>query len=643
MKVHDLAKSLDTNVKGFIRFLGEVGIPVKSSSTKLDDDLVEEIKALYKGESKAEQEAVHEIQWRSDSITIQELLDASKLPIGDLMKSALKKGLLVNVNSEIDLPTAQGLLAEFDISIKNTSDGKANAVKDSINKIEEDEIFGDSDNLQTRPPVITIMGHVDHGKTLLLDTIRQSNIIQGEAGGITQHIGAYQVTKNGKKLTFLDTPGHAAFTALRARGAQVTDIVILVVAADEGAKPQTIEAIDHAKAAGVPIIVAINKMDKPDANPEKVKQDLSQHGLLGEDWGGDTIMVPISAKKNEGIDQLLEMLTLMADMNEYKADPDRNSRAIIIESHLSKQRGPIASVLVKSGTLKVSDHFLIDSQYGKVRAMLDDHGKNVKEALPGMPVQILGVTTVPSPGSVLEVFSTEKEAKKEAAERKSNEKAAQPRKSAFDNIQNQNEDTKFLNLLIKGDVNGSVEAIIASINELDFQEVAVQIIHSGTGDINENDVMLGVASNAIIIGFSVGVSAEAKRLSESEKVQIKHYSIIYEILDDIEKAINGLYVPEFEEIETGSIEVRQLFKFSKVGSIAGSYVTDGIVQRSSIVRVFRGKEELHEGKISTLKRFKDDVKEVKAGYECGIVLESFNDLAEGDIIKAYKLQEKNKI
>lgn len=466
---------------------------------------------------------------------------------------------------------------------------------------------------------------------------------QGEAGGITQHIGAYQVTKNGKKLTFLDTPGHAAFTALRARGAQVTDIVILVVAADEGAKPQTIEAIDHAKAAGVPIIVAINKMDKPDANPEKVKQDLSQHGLLGEDWGGDTIMVPISAKKNEGIDQLLEMLTLMADMNEYKADPDRNSRAIIIESHLSKQRGPIASVLVKSGTLKVSDHFLIDSQYGKVRAMLDDHGKNVKEALPGMPVQILGVTTVPSPGSVLEVFSTEKEAKKEAAERKSNEKAAQPRKSAFDNIQNQNEDTKFLNLLIKGDVNGSVEAIIASINELDFQEVAVQIIHSGTGDINENDVMLGVASNAIIIGFSVGVSAEAKRLSESEKVQIKHYSIIYEILDDIEKAINGLYVPEFEEIETGSIEVRQIFKFSKVGSIAGSYVTDGIVQRSSIVRVFRGNEELHEGKISTLKRFKDDVKEVKAGYECGIVLESFNDLAEGDIIKAYKLQEKNKI
>ena len=644
MKVQDLSKEIGKNVKEFIRFLSEMGVKAKSGSTRLDDSVVEEIRALFKGETPQDKERVDVFTWDKPTITIQQLLTQSKVQIGDLMRGALMKGLMVNVNSEIPLDTARELVAAFNVTIETSDTVAEPTLKANVTKIREAELSHDSGSLITRPPVITIMGHVDHGKTLLLDTIRQSNVVDGEAGGITQHIGAYQVEIHGRKLTFLDTPGHAAFTALRARGAQVTDIVILVVAADEGIRPQTIEAIDHARAANVPIVVAINKMDKPDANPEKVKQDLATHDLVSEDWGGSTVMLPISAKKKQGITELLEMLVLMADVQDLKASVTLPAKAVVIESHLSRQRGPVATVLVKSGTLRVGDHFIIDGDYGKVRAMRDDLGKEVSQATPGAPVEILGISSVPSPGSILEVYKEEKEAKKEAELRKGELETKKRRALSLESLsqQIQEGDLKPLNLVVKADVNGSLEAIVASINDLKTGNVHLQIIHYATGDVNENDVMLAIASQALVICFNVGVNAEARRLADSEAVSIRHYRIIYEILDDINKSIKGLYTPEYEEVKTGVIEVRQLFKFSKVGVIAGSYVTEGKVQRNSIATVTRNGQEIYKGKIESLKRFKDDVKEVTYGFECGVVLDDFSSLQEGDIITAFVTQEKHR-
>jgi translation initiation factor IF-2 len=644
VKVQDLSKEIGKNVKEFIRFLSEMGVKAKSGSTRLDDSVVEEIRALFKGETPQDKERVDAFTWDKPTITIQQLLTQSKVQIGDLMRGALMKGLMVNVNSEIPLDTARELVAAFNVTIETSDSVAEPTLKANVTKIREAELSHDSGSLITRPPVITIMGHVDHGKTLLLDTIRQSNVVDGEAGGITQHIGAYQVEIHGRKLTFLDTPGHAAFTALRARGAQVTDIVILVVAADEGIRPQTIEAIDHARAANVPIVVAINKMDKPDANPEKVKQDLATHDLVSEDWGGSTVMLPISAKKKQGITELLEMLVLMADVQDLKASITMPAKAVIIESHLSRQRGAVATVLIKSGTLRVGDHFIIDGDYGKVRAMRDDLGKEVSQATPGAPVEILGISSVPSPGSILEVFKEEKEAKKEAELRRGELETKKRRALSLESLsqQIQEGDLKPLNLVVKADVNGSLEAIVASINDLKTGNVHLQIIHYATGDVNENDVMLAIASQALVICFNVGVNAEARRLADSEAVSIRHYRIIYEILDDINKSIKGLYTPEYEEVKTGVIEVRQLFKFSKVGVIAGSYVTEGKVQRNSIATVTRNGQEIYKGKIESLKRFKDDVKEVTYGFECGVVLDDFSSLQEGDIITAYISQEKHR-
>ncbi len=644
MKVQDLSKEIGKNVKEFIRFLSEMGVKAKSGSTRLDDSVVEEIRALFKGETPQDKERVDVFTWDKPTITIQQLLTQSKVQIGDLMRGALMKGLMVNVNSEIPLDTARELVSAFNVTIETSDTVAEPTLKANVTKIREAELSHDSGSLITRPPVITIMGHVDHGKTLLLDTIRQSNVVDGEAGGITQHIGAYQVEIHGRKLTFLDTPGHAAFTALRARGAQVTDIVILVVAADEGIRPQTIEAIDHARAANVPIVVAINKMDKPDANPEKVKQDLATHDLVSEDWGGSTVMLPISAKKKQGITELLEMLVLMADVQDLKASVTLPAKAVVIESHLSRQRGPVATVLVKSGTLRVGDHFIIDGDYGKVRAMRDDLGKEVSQATPGAPVEILGISSVPSPGSILEVYKEEKEAKKEAELRKGELETKKRRALSLESLsqQIQEGDLKPLNLVVKADVNGSLEAIVASINDLKTGNVHLQIIHYATGDVNENDVMLAIASQALVICFNVGVNAEARRLADSEAVSIRHYRIIYEILDDINKSIKGLYTPEYEEVKTGVIEVRQLFKFSKVGVIAGSYVTEGKVQRNSIATVTRNGQEIYKGKIESLKRFKDDVKEVTYGFECGVVLDDFSSLQEGDIITAFVTQEKHR-
>lgn len=647
MKVYALAKELGKSPKELVRFLADVDIKVKSPNTKLDPPVVEEIRGLFKGETPEDlAKETRMVDYSESTIVVQDLAKISGAPLGDLMKAILQRGMLLNLNSEMDITVAKEIAEEFNVIINTPSEGDIaeSSVKTAKTQIEEEDILDDSDSLTVRPPVITIMGHVDHGKTLLLDTIRKSNVISGEAGGITQHIGAYQVTVNDQKLTFLDTPGHEAFTTLRARGAQITDIVILVVAADEGLKPQTIEAIDHAKAADVPIIVAINKIDKPNSNIDNVKQQLSQHDLLSEDWGGSTIMVPLSAKTGDGIDQLLDMLNLLSETLELKANPKRSAKGIIIEAHLSRHKGPLCTVLVKSGTLRVGDHFLIETGYGKVRAMNDDKGDAVQFAEPGCPVEVLGVSDVPPPGAILEVFNREKDAKEEGQQRRlaARENSTPQKGVSLEALSQQaaEGDLNSLNIILKTDVHGSAEAISALISGVDSGDVSVSIIHAATGQVNENDIMLAAASNAIIIAFQVDVRTDAAKLAESERVEVKAYSIIYEIAEDIKKTLSGFFTPEFEEVEVGRLEVRQLFKSSKVGSIAGSYVLSGKLVRNAVARVFRSEKEIYHGKIASLKRFKDDVKEVEKGFECGVVLDAFQDLQESDIVVAYELQEK---
>ena len=573
-----------------------------------------------------------------EKMTIRELAEKMKMQPSVIVKKLFLEGVMVTVNHEIDFEKAQEIALDYDIIAEQEE--KVDVIEELLKEEEEDAA-----TLVSRPPVVCVMGHVDHGKTSLLDCIRKTHVTDREAGGITQHIGAYMVSVDGEKITFLDTPGHEAFTAMRMRGANATDIAILVVAADDGVMPQTVEAINHAKAAGVEIIVAINKIDKPSANIERVKQELSEYELIPEDWGGSTIFVPVSAHTGEGIDNLLEMILLTAEVAELKANPNRRARGLVIEAELDKGKGPVATILVQKGTLRVGDFIAAGACSGKVRAMIDDKGRKVKEAGPSTPVEILGLSDVPNAGEILVVTENDKEAKNFAAtfvsENKNSLLEETKAKMSLDDLfsQIQAGNLKELPLIVKADVQGSVEAVKQSLVKLSNEEVVVKVIHGGVGAINESDVTLASASNAIIIGFNVRPDATAKSVAEQEGVDLRLYRVIYQAIEDVEAAMKGMLDPVFEEKVIGHAEVRQIFKASGVGNIAGSYVLDGIFQRNCKVRISREGEQIFEGELASLKRFKDDVKEVKAGYECGLVFEDFNDIKEEDRVEAYIMVE----
>ncbi len=573
-----------------------------------------------------------------EKMTIRELAEKMKMQPSVIVKKLFMEGIMVTVNHEIDFEKAQEIALDYDIIAE--PEEKVDVIGELLKDEEDDE-----STLVPRPPVVCVMGHVDHGKTSLLDCIRKTHVTDKEAGGITQHIGAYMVDINGQKITFLDTPGHEAFTAMRMRGANATDIAVLVVAADDGVMPQTIEAINHAKAAGVEIIVAINKIDKPSANVERVKQELSEYELIPEDWGGSTIFVPVSAHTGEGIDTLLEMILLTAEVAELKANPDRRARGLVIEAKLDKGKGSVATILVQKGTLHVGDFIAAGACSGKVRAMIDDKGRKVKEAGPSTPVEILGLNDVPNAGEILVVTENDKEAKHFAAtfvsENKNRLLEETKSKMSLDDLfsQIQAGNLKELPIIVKADVQGSVEAVKQSLVKLSNDEVVVKVIHGGVGAINESDVSLASASNAIIIGFNVRPDATAKSIAEQEGVDLRLYRVIYQAIEDVEAAMKGMLDPVYEEKVIGHAEIRQIFKASGVGNIAGSYVTDGIFQRNCKVRISREGEQIYEGELASLKRFKDDVKEVKAGYECGLVFEGFNDIKEEDQVEAYIMVE----
>ena len=573
-----------------------------------------------------------------ETLTLAELAEAMKLQPAALVKSLFMKGTMMTINAELTFEQAEEIALEFNYICEK--EVKVDVIEELLREEDDPE-----ETKVSRPPVVCVMGHVDHGKTSLLDAIRSTNVISREAGGITQHIGAYMVKCNGQDITFLDTPGHEAFTAMRMRGAQATDIAVLVVAADDGVMPQTIEAINHAKAAGVDIIVAVNKIDKPTANIERVKQELSEYELIAEDWGGQTIFVPVSAKTHEGIDTLLEMILLDAELKDLKANPNRKARGLVIEAQLDKGRGPVATILVQKGTLHVGDNVAAGSCYGKVRAMIDDKGRRVKEATPSMPVEILGLNDVPNAGEIFVNTENEKEARSfaETFIKENREKLLADTKTqlTLDSLNSQIKEgsLKELNLIVKADVQGSVEAVKQSLLKLSNEEVVVKIIHSGVGAINESDVSLASASNAIIIGFNIRPDAMAKSVAEREKVEIRLYRVIYQAIADVEAAMKGMLDPIYEEKVIGHAQVRQIFKASGVGNIAGSYVTDGMFQRGCKIRISREGEQIYEGSLASLKRFKDDVKEVKEGYECGLVFEKFNDIQIDDIVEAYIMEE----
>ena len=573
-----------------------------------------------------------------DSLTIKELADKMKVQPSVVVKKLFMQGKVVTINQEIDYDTAEEIALEFNCICEH--EVKVDVIAELLKEDEEPE-----EKMVPRPPVVCVMGHVDHGKTSLLDAIRETHVTDKEFGGITQKIGAYTVDVNGQSITFLDTPGHEAFTAMRMRGAQATDIAILVVAADDGVMPQTIEAINHAKAADVEIIVAVNKIDKPNANVEKVKQELTEYGLIAEDWGGSTIFVPVSAHTKEGIDELLEMILLTAEVHELKANPDRNARGIVIEAELDRGRGPVATILVQKGTLHVGDNVAAGASYGKIRAMIDDKGRRVKEAGPSTPVEILGLNDVPNAGEIIMAMDTDKEARNVAetfiSERKKKLLDDTKHKVSLDALfeQIQAGNVKELGLIIKADVQGSVEAVKQSLVKLSNDEVVVKVIHGGVGNINESDVVLASASNAIIIGFNVKPDNQARIVAEREKVDMRLYTVIYNAIEDVEAALKGMLEPIYEEKVIGQVEIRQIFKASGIGNIAGCLVTEGRVTRDSKVRLTRDKEQIYEGPLASLKHFKDEVKEVKAGTECGIVLENFNDIQEGDKLEAYIMVE----
>ncbi|TMV13887.1 translation initiation factor IF-2 [Paenibacillus thermoaerophilus] len=572
------------------------------------------------------------------SMTVGELAKALHKELAEVIKKLISLGIMATINHELDLDTIQLVADEFGVEV----DVRIPVEEDNFETIEE---VDDPELLRERPPVVTIMGHVDHGKTTLLDAIRSTNVTAGEAGGITQHIGAYQVEVNGKKITFLDTPGHEAFTSMRARGASVTDITVLVVAADDGVMPQTVEAINHAKAANVPIIVAVNKIDKPEADPDRIKQDLTHYGLVPEEWGGDTIFVNLSAKHKQNLDQLLEMILLVAEVQEFKANPDKRARGTVIEAELDKGKGPVARVLVQNGTLKVGDAFVAGVCFGRVRAMVNDKGRRLKEAGPSTPVEITGLTEVPLAGDPFMVFEDERKARtiaeKRATTLRQSEMGGANKRVTLDELYKQIKEgeIKDLNVIIKADVQGTAEALRSSLEKIEVEGVRVKILHVGVGAITESDVTLATASNAIVIGFNVRPEPGAQATAEQEKVDIRLHNIIYKVIEEIEAAMKGMLDPVFKETVIGHAEVRNIFKISKVGTIAGCMVTDGKIQRNAQARLVRDGTVVYDGKVESLKRFKDDVREVVQGYECGITLENYQDVKEGDVIEAYVLEK----
>lgn len=681
IRVHELAKELNIGSKELITILmEEFNIEVKNHMSTIEDDDAELIKELLAGRSvndleasasksivdvyedelaeelnkgakkkkktkKEEQEEARkaaeaengegQIIEIGESITVKELAEKLKKPSNDVIRTLIFAGVMAAINAEIDFETAEKVCAEYGVLVER----KEEIQELEVLEIEEDE----EENLQKRPPIVTVMGHVDHGKTSLLDCIRKAKVTDTEAGGITQHIGAYTIKLNGEEITFLDTPGHEAFTAMRARGAQITDVVILVVAADDGIMPQTKEAINHCKAAGVPIVVAINKIDKPGANVDRVKQELAEQGLLAEDWGGDTICEEVSAKQNLNIDKLLEMVLLTAEMLELKANKNRRAVGTVIEAKLDKGRGSVASLLVQNGTLKVGDSILVGSTYGRIRAMFDDTGKKIKSAGPSIPVEVLGLSEVPEAGDRFNQVKDEKTARNMAESRKDKLKAETllaNHRVSLEDLYNQIKEGKVkeLAIIVKADVQGSVEAIKQSLEKLSTDDVKVRVIHSGVGAITETDITLATASNAIVIGFNVRPDNNAASQADKDGVDIKTYRIIYDAIEDVKSAMIGMLEPEYKEVILGTAEVRETYKISNIGTIAGCYVLKGKLQRNAETRVIREGIVIFESSLSSLKRFKDDAKEVNAGYECGLTIEKFNDIKEGDIIECFMME-----
>lgn len=585
-----------------------------------------------------QEEKEDHVLYYEKGMTVTEIAEGLRVSVTELVKKLFTSmGIMASATNSLDRDTAELIAIEYDYELKDK------IITDMI-RFDEMDFTDDEKDLVGRPPIVTIMGHVDHGKTTLLDTIRSSHVVKGEAGGITQHIGAYQVEKNGKLITFIDTPGHAAFTEMRARGAQITDIVVLVVAADDGIMPQTKEAIEHAQAAGVPIIVAVNKMDKPGVSADRIKQELTEYNLLAEEWGGDTIFVPISALTGKGVPELLEMITLLADLKDYKANPNRLGVGTVIEAKLDKGRGPVATLLVQNGTIKVGDVIVVGNTYGKIRAMSDEYGKLIKVATPSKPVEITGLVEVPFAGEKFMVINNEKQAKEIAETRaynKFNDEMGVGKAVSLNEVFKNQEDAelKVLNLIIKCDVQGSIEAIKGLLSKIEIEGTKINVISARVGGVTDNDVSLAIASSAIIIGFNIRPTMQITDLAKEKGVEIRLYNIIYKLQEDIEKAVKGMLDPVFEEKISGQAEVRETFKVSKIGTIAGSYVIDGTILRSGGVRLIRDSIVIYTGKIAGLRRFKDDVKEVKAGYECGITIENFNDIKVGDIIECFVMEE----
>ena len=677
IRVYELAKELNVSSKNLINLLmEEFGVEVKNHMSVIEDEdatLIKELlgdtssesegkkslvdeyedelaeslnkgvkrkkknkKELEKEQAEQNAEAACGVIEIGDTITVKELCEKLGKPANDVIKNLIFLGVMAGVNQEIDFATAEKLCEKYEVLVeKKENEVELEAFEEDTDVVEE--------NLVKRPPIVTIMGHVDHGKTSLLDAIRHAKVTASEAGGITQHIGAYTVSLNGEKITFLDTPGHEAFTAMRARGAQVTDIVILVVAADDGIMPQTKEAINHCKAANVPMIVAINKIDRPGANIDRVKQELTEHGLVSEDWGGDTICVPVSAKTGENLESLLEMVLLTAEMQELTADPNRKAKGTVIEAKLDKGRGSVASLLIQNGTLNVGDSILVGSTYGRIRAMFDDRGKKIKSAGPSIPVEILGLSEVPAAGDRFIVCKDEKTARNMAELRKQKIKADSHQASnrvSLEDLYSQIQEGKVkeLAIVVKADVQGSVEAIRQSLEKLSTDDVKVRVIHGAVGAITETDVTLAAASNALIIGFNVRPDGNATVQAEKENIEIKTYRIIYDAIEDVKSAMIGMLEPEYKEVVNGKAEVRMTYKISNVGTIAGCYVTDGKIVRNSEIRVIRDGIVIFESTLASLKRFKDDAKEVAKGYECGLSVEKFNDLKEGDVIESFTME-----
>ncbi|MFW5972015.1 MAG: translation initiation factor IF-2 [Bacillota bacterium] len=672
IRVYKLAKELDVSSGELIEILNDLDIEVSSHMSTIDDGTARTIRGMYtdkKEDNENNKEETSEIQeedkqesifdkdGQSDKektesniveveapLTVRELSEVIDYPANKIIKELMGLGLMANVNHPLDEDTLIMLGDDLGIDFKFKTVKKEEFEEADIHDRVGPEIKDKDENLQLRPPIVTVMGHVDHGKTTLLDAIREERVAEGEAGGITQHIGAYQVKVHGKKITFIDTPGHEAFTAMRARGAQITDITILVVAADDGVMPQTIEAINHAKAADIPIIVAVNKIDKPNAQPDRVKQELTEHGLVPEDWGGQTICVPISALKGENIEELLEMILLVSEIEEIKANPYRLAEGVIIESELDKGRGPVATILVKNGTMEIGNALLAGPVSGRVRAMIDDKGNRVNKATPSMPIEVLGFSDVPNAGDLVQVLPEEKEARQVADERRKDiqEKSQQneSRISLEDLYQQiQQGKVKELNVILKADVNGSIEALRDSLMKLGNEEVTINIIHTGVGAINETDVNLASASNAIILGFNVRPDSNARKFAEKERVDIRTYRVIYKALEDLKDAMSGLLDPELREEVTGRAEVRDTFKVPGVGIIAGLYVTEGTINRNDKARLLRDGIVVHEGDISSLKRFENDVREVREGYECGLGIENYNDIKVGDELEIFTIKE----